>query len=167
MSALDALYHCVSSPRDDGELHANGWPRLTPSFRWNGDEVSVGSTEDDSVSLSVIAFIMFMIFHIAAVVKVRSRIYEFPPDRFYRTAMQFSQGAFSQMSLPSIQCLVVLICASMLSPGQVKLWTLVHLALAHCVELGIHREPQGDGELDLASMQIRRFTFWTIYSLDR
>lgn len=167
MSVLDAMYVCVSRTRDAGDLLTNGWPRTMPSFRWNGKDVSVESAEDDTVSLPVVGFIVFMIFHIAAVVKVRSQVLNFSPERFYQTALQFSQGAFSQVSLPSVQGLVILICSSIFSPGQVKLWTLVHLALSHCVELGIHREPQDDGEFDSAEIQIRRFVFWIVYSLDR
>jgi hypothetical protein len=166
MSALAALYSCVSSA-SDADLYQSGWPRATPTFRWNGVQVTPGATEDETVSLSVVAFIFFMIFSISALVKVRSRVYDFPPDKFYRAAMHISQGAFAQVSLSSIQALVMLIAHSMLTPAEVKLWTLVHLALAHCVEVGIHREQHEDGPPNFVLQQIRRFTFFTIYSLDR
>ncbi|KAM0545332.1 hypothetical protein ACHAPJ_011404 [Fusarium lateritium] len=61
----------------------------------------------------------------------------------------------------------MLITHSMLTPAEVNLWTLVHLGLAYCVEIGIHREQGQTNPEDFAIQQIRRFTFFTIYSLDR
>lgn len=138
-----------------------------PPFRWNGRLVTPGVPEDHGVTLPVIAFIIFMVFNIAAIVKVRTRVYEFPPQRFYSAAVHFSKDAFSQISLPTIQAMVMLINHSMLMPAEINLWTLVHLASAHCVELGIHREHHSERAEDFAMKQIRRFTFFTIYSLDR
>ncbi|KAK2046715.1 fungal-specific transcription factor domain-containing protein [Colletotrichum somersetense] len=109
-----------------------------------------------------------MVFNIAAIVKVRSRVYKFSPERFYRAALHFSRDCFSQISFPSIQALVTLIIHSMLTPGEVNLFTLVHIGLAHCIELGIHREPPPAGDPnDVKNQQIRRLAFFTIYSLDR
>lgn len=137
------------------------------SFRWNGRLVTPGVPEDHGATLPVIAFIIFMVFNIAATVKVRTRVYEFPPQRFYNAAVHFSKDAFSQISLPTIQAMVMLINHSMLMPAEINLWTLVHLASAHCVELGIHREHHSERPEDFAMKQIRRFTFFTVYSLDR
>ncbi|KAM0490364.1 hypothetical protein ACHAP8_011639 [Fusarium lateritium] len=138
-----------------------------PPFRWNGRTIVPGVSENHGTTLPVIAFILFMVFNIAAIVKVRTRVYEFPPQKFHRAAVLFSKEAFSQISLPTIQALVMLVNHSMLTPAEINLWTLVHIALAHCVELGIHRELQIVQPEDVALQQIRRFTFFTIYSLDR
>ncbi|KAF7555172.1 hypothetical protein G7Z17_g2341 [Cylindrodendrum hubeiense] len=166
LSALDALYSCVAySLENDSFPH--GWPSEFEAFRWNGRLVSPHHPDAKAIPMPVIAFIIFMVFNIAAIVKVRSRTYEYPPDRFYRAASHFSKDAFSQTSLPSIQALVCLITHSMLTPADVNLWTLIHIALAHCVELGIHREEPLINSEDLPYQQIRRFTFFTIYSLDR
>jgi hypothetical protein len=119
------------------------------------------------IPMPVIAFIIFMVFNIAAIVKVRTRIYEFPPDRFYRAAAHFSKDAFARISLTSIQALICLVIHSTLTPAEVHLWTVIHVALAHCVELGIHREEPSAGSEDLDYQRVRRFTFFTIYSLDR
>lgn len=122
--------------------------------------------------MPVIAFNMFMVFNIASIIRVRSRIYENAPERFYRAALCFSQDCFAQISLPSIQALVTLSIHATLVPADVNLWTLLHIALAHCVELGIHREEvEDDHGLEDAHLtqyrQARRFVFFTIYSLDR
>ncbi|KAM5347538.1 hypothetical protein ACJ41O_007362 [Fusarium nematophilum] len=165
-SALEAIYSCLLGPLDNDEL-PHGWPSTMPPFRWNGRQVTPGVLEDEGVSMPVVAFILFMVLNIGAIVKVRSRIYEFPPQRFYRAAIHFSKDAFSQISLSSIQALVMLVIHSMLTPAEINLWTLVHLGLAYCVELGIHREQAQTTPEDFAFQQIRRFTFFTIYSLDR
>uniref|UniRef100_A0A8H7KAI5 Zn(2)-C6 fungal-type domain-containing protein n=1 Tax=Bionectria ochroleuca TaxID=29856 RepID=A0A8H7KAI5_BIOOC len=139
-SALDAIYDCLQDPLLDDDFR-NGWP--------------------------IVAFTLFMILNIGAIVKVRSRIYEYPPQRYYRAAIHFSKDAFSQISLPSLQGLVMLVVHSMLTPAEVNLWTLVHLALAYCVEIGVHREQAELSASDFTYQQVRRFTFFTIYSLDR
>ncbi|KAL6922886.1 hypothetical protein FSST1_000160 [Fusarium sambucinum] len=166
LSAIDAIYICVLEPGEVGSS-PHGWPSTMPPFRWNGRTIVPGVSENHGTTLPVIAFILFMVFNIAAIVKVRTRVYEFPPQKFHRAAVLFSKEAFSQISLPTIQALVMLVNHSMLTPAEINLWTLVHIALAHCVELGIHRELQNVQPEDVALQQIRRFTFFTIYSLDR
>ncbi|KAH0422908.1 hypothetical protein CcaCcLH18_12510 [Colletotrichum camelliae] len=167
LSALDALYSTFSCSLDDDPF-PHGWPSTMQAFRWNGRQRLPGDQGVHSVPMPVVAFILFMVFNIAAIIKVRGRVYEFPPEKFYRAALHFSKDCFSQISLSSIQALVVLIVHSMLTPAEVNLWTLIHIALAHCVELGIHREPLNAIEsADFENQQIRRLTFFTIYSLDR
>ncbi|TDZ10337.1 Positive regulator of purine utilization [Colletotrichum sidae] len=167
LSALDALYSTFSCSLDD-DVFPHGWPSTMQAFRWNGRQRVPSDQGVHTVPMPVVAFILFMVFNIAATVKVRSRIYEFPPERFYKAALHFSRDCFSQISLSSIQGLVMLIVHSMLTPAEVNLWTLIHIALAHCVELGIHREPPVAAEAgDFENQQLRRLTFFTIYSLDR
>nr|XP_036581400.1 aconitate hydratase [Colletotrichum truncatum]KAF6789751.1 aconitate hydratase [Colletotrichum truncatum] len=166
LSALDALYSTFECSLDGPFPH--GWPSTMQAFRWNGRQRLPGEQGLHTVPMPVVAFILFMVFNIAAVVKIRSRVYEFPPERFYRAALHFSKDCFSQISLSSIQALVVLIIHSMITPAEVNLWTLIHVALAHCVELGIHREPPAPAQPgDYENQQIRRLVFFTIYSLDR
>ncbi|KAF9876830.1 hypothetical protein CkaCkLH20_05676 [Colletotrichum karsti] len=167
LSAVDALYSTFGCSLDD-DTFPHGWPSTMQAFRWNGRQRLPDDQGVHTVPMPVVAFILFMVFNIAAVVKVRSRVYEFPPERFYKAAVHFSKDCFSQISLSSIQALVVLIVHSMITPAEVNLWTLIHIALAHCVELGIHREPPTPTQPgDYENQQIRRLTFFTIYSLDR
>ncbi|KAH6695429.1 fungal-specific transcription factor domain-containing protein [Plectosphaerella plurivora] len=165
MSALDALYHGATSPVDQDVL-LSGWPSSTPPFRWNGRTVAPGQQHRDVVPLPAIAFIVFMTFNLASLVEVRSRNYTHSPDKFYQTALSFSQACFSQISLTSIQGLVALVVHSILTPAETHLWTILHVALAHCVEIGVHREEPHEAD-DFNHQQIRRFVFYTIYSLDR
>lgn len=166
-SVLEAFYSYFGMPDRNEDFHL-GWPSGMPSFWWNGRQINPGiSSDNHGTPLPVIAFIVFMIFNIGAIVKVRSRVYEYPPQKFYRAAVYFSRDAFSHISLSSIQALVMLVVHSMLTPAEINLWTLLHLGLAHCVELGIHREQNELPVEDFDVQQIRRFTFFTIYGLDR
>jgi hypothetical protein len=165
-SAIEAIYSCLDDILES-EVSPQGWPSLMPPFVWNGRTVIPGSLNDEGITLPVVAFIIFMVLNLGALVKLRSRNYDFPPQRFYRAALNFSKEAFSHVTLSSIQSLITLIMHSLLTPAEVNLWTLVHLGLAYCVEIGIHREQGETQPDDLAMQQIRRFTFFTIYSLDR
>jgi hypothetical protein len=166
LDALDALYHASMSTVDPDDLLLFGWPTSTPPFRWNGRTVAPGHQQRDVVPLPTIAFIIFMTFNLASLVEVRARNYSHSPDKFYKTALSFSQACFARISLTSIQGLVALVVHSILTPAETHLWTLLHVALAHCVEIGVHREEPHEVE-DFDHQQIRRYVFYTIYSLDR
>ncbi|KAF5547600.1 pyrimidine pathway regulatory 1 [Fusarium phyllophilum] len=165
-SAVEAIYSCLGGILEC-DISSQGWPASMPPFRWNGRVVVPGVSNEEGVTLSAVAFILFMVFNIGALVKVRSRNYDFPPQRFYRAALHFSKEAFVHITLSSIQSLMMLVMHGMLTPAEVNLWTLVHLGLAYCVETGIHREQSQPNPDDFAMLQVRRFTFFMIYSLDR
>lgn len=165
-SAMDALYDALPF-LPEGRPLPGGWPSTTPPFRWNGWMRDVRDPASKVVPLSNIAFILFMVFNIGAIVQVRSRVYDHPPDRYYRTAKKFAKDCFSYINISSIQAEVLLMVHSMLTPGEMNLWTLLHIAWAHCVELGIHREPATLGIGNEAHQEVKRKTFYTIYGLDR
>jgi hypothetical protein len=165
-SALEAIYECLSAPLDTNPLH-NGWPSTLTTFRWNGQYVRPTSSDSCDTSMPVIAFIFFMIFNIAATTKIRARIYEYSPEKFYRSALLFVSESFSRTTLSGIQALVLLIIRSLLSPNENNLWTLVHIGIAHCIELGLHRRPAQVSQEDMDHQRVKSFIFFTVYSLDR
>ncbi|KAI0486362.1 hypothetical protein F4859DRAFT_470082 [Xylaria cf. heliscus] len=166
LAAIEALHHCASSSQTDIILNG-GWPDSLPGFQWNGRQVPNVENGGSNTPLSVIAFIVFMVFNIAAIIQVRSRVYDYSPTKFYRTAVQFSADCFSQTSLSSIQALIMLIIHSSYTPAEANIWTLVHIGLAQCVELGVHREHVPGSSAEERCVQLKRFVFYTIYSLDR
>ncbi|KAF4341948.1 pyrimidine pathway regulatory 1 [Fusarium beomiforme] len=165
-SAVEAIYSCLDSI-SESDVSPHGWPSTVPPFRWNGRIITPGISNAEGVTMSAVVFILFMVFNIGALVKVRSRNYDFPPPGFYRAALHFSREAFSHITLSSIQALMMLVMHGMLTPAEVNLWTLVHLGLAYCVDIGIHREQDQLRADDFSWQQVRRFTFFTVYSLDR
>ncbi|KAH8889008.1 hypothetical protein GQ53DRAFT_870729 [Thozetella sp. PMI_491] len=165
-SALEALYDSSSHSLDD-DILVNGWPRATRAFRWNGQLVEPTRTKDPAVSMPVVAFILFMTFNIAAIIKVRSRIYEFAPEKYYKSALHFASHTFSHISLSTIQAVVLLAVRSLLTPAEAHLWTLIHIAMAHCVEIGVHRDNARVAPQHRCHQEIRRSVFFSVYHLDR
>lgn len=125
------------------------------------------SSTANAPPMPVAALTMFMVFNISAIIKVRSRVYEYSPERYYRLATRFSADCFSQILLASIQALMLQIVHCLHTPAEASVWTLIHVGMAHCVELGLHREP-GPGNTDPAAVQqVKRLVFYTYYGLDR
>ncbi|POS75508.1 hypothetical protein DHEL01_v206102 [Diaporthe helianthi] len=167
LQGLDALYDCASStlPEDDG--FRSGWPRSSKDFRWNGCRFDPQQPCAVSVPMPVLAFIIFMVLNIAAIVRVRARVHTLSPETFYAAALHFSQDCFSHISLSTIQALTVLLVHCLLIPAEANIWTLTHIAMAHCVELGVHRDQPPGAHFGWDHQQLRRSIFHTIYSLDR
>lgn len=167
LEGLDALYECASSSLLDDDPFRDGWPQSMKQFRWNGFRDDPQRPGAIPVPMPVLAFIVFMVLNIAAIVRVRSRVDTPSPEGFYTAALHFSQDCFSHISLSTIQALAVLLIHCLLIPAEANVWTLTHLAMAHCVELGVHRDrPQG-AHYEWDHQQLRRSIFYTIYSLDR
>lgn len=167
LQGLDALYECASSTLPEDDVFRNGWSRSTKGFRWNGCRVDPQQPSAMSIPMPVLAFIIFMVLNIAAIVRVRARVHTLSPETFYAAALHFSQDCFSHISLSTIQALTILLVHCLLVPAEANVWTLTHLAMAHCVELGVHRDQPQGAHYDWDHQQLRRSIFYTIYSLDR
>lgn len=64
--------------------------------------------------------------------------------------------------------MLLLAVQSLIEPAGVDVWTLSHVAMAHCIDLGLQREPGGTSTDDSAVVAtVQRFIFYTVYSLDR
>lgn len=165
--ALSALYSSSSYNLNDEPLLPNGWPTVLEPFHWNGQTVQPALLNGECPPMPVVAFTMFMVLNISAIIKVRSRVYEYSPERYYRLATRFSADCFSQVSLATTQALTLQIVHCLHTPAEASVWTLIHVGMAHCVELGLHREP-GPGNTDPAAVQqVKRLVFYTYYGLDR
>ncbi|KAJ5692619.1 hypothetical protein N7462_002042 [Penicillium macrosclerotiorum] len=107
-----------------------------------------------------------MSFSLAATVLTRKKNYDYSPTRFHRTALSAASETFSNISLTSLQGTLLLAVQALVEPASVNVWTLTHIAMSHCIDLGLHREPR-DTESSKATTTILRFVFYTVYSLDR
>ena len=165
MSALEALYFCTEV-QNDAEITVNGWPESMKSFYFNGEIGTVADRTHPPITIHTAAFHVFMVLNLAATMRTRARDFEFAPAQFYRAAMAVSQECFSGTSLPSLQGVLLLTIHTLLAPAEMNIWTLVHVCMAHCIDLGLHREPK-QRELNAVARNTRRFVFHCIYSLDR
>lgn len=137
-------------------------------FSYNGKiDIAFGKATTP-ISISTAVYHIFMAFSLAATVVTRKKNYDHSPSKFYRMAMSTSSECFSQISVHSLQVMLLLVVQSLIEPAGVDVWTLSHVAMAHCIDLGLQREPGGSSAENPAVVAtVRRFIFYTVYSLDR
>ncbi|KAJ5336886.1 uncharacterized protein N7506_004908 [Penicillium brevicompactum] len=167
VNAYKALYTCSEHGYDE-TANLNGWINSVSPFSYNG-KIDVAFGEPISpISISTAVFHVFMAFSLAATVLTRKKNYDHSPSKFYRMAMSTSSESFSHISVHSLQALLLLVVQSLIEPAGVDVWTLSHVAMAHCIDMGLQREPGGpSAESPAVEATIRRFIFYTVYSLDR
>ncbi|KAL2831279.1 hypothetical protein BJY01DRAFT_254354 [Aspergillus pseudoustus] len=161
----EALYE-FSSTTHSHKTGRHGWPLDLPAFAYNGEMDIRNGQYETSIPIYTAAFHLLMIFSIASTVRVRRRQLEDSPQRLYKAAISFSPHFLSGPSLTGIQSLVLLIAHSLMTPSGINIWTMVHLCMANCVDIGLHREMASSPHNRLP-IHIRRMVFWTVYSLDR
>lgn len=163
---IDSLYICAASePRC--LLQHNGWPVTVQPFDYNGEEHISNGRKLIPIPVHVAAFQLFLVLSIGAILQIRRRLYYHVPGRFFSSALSLSNHVFSGTSLPSLQALLLLLVHSLVEPGGPDIWTLTHLAMAHCVDLGFHREVGENMKFSRVAVEMRRRVFYSIYSFDR
>ena len=166
LDAVEALYQCAVTGATD-EIGFNGWPTTVQPFAYNGELQVSKDTECTPISVFTAAFHVFMVFTLASTVRVRQRVYDFAPKQFYQTAMSFGPQCFSSTSTFSLQATLLLAVYSIISPAELNVWTLTYVAMAHCVDLGLHRATSANSSTSQASVLTRKMLFFSVYHLDR
>ncbi|KAH6708928.1 transcription factor domain-containing protein [Leptodontidium sp. MPI-SDFR-AT-0119] len=86
----------------------------------------------------------------------------------FKSAISLSKHVFGTISMPVLQSVLLLIVHSLIDPdGCNNVWTLTHIAMAHSIDLGIHREVGNSGKFSGLAAEMRRRVFFCAYSLDR
>ncbi|CZR52007.1 uncharacterized protein PAC_01884 [Phialocephala subalpina] len=163
---VDALYQCVLNPPDT-PIQYNGWPSTVAPFDYNGEEHISPGRQLIPISAHVAAFQYFVALSIGATLQIRSRKYSHNPEKFFNSAISLSTHVFGTISLPVLQAVLLLIVHSLIDPAGCNVWTLTHAAMAHAVDLGIHREVSTSGKFSNLAVQMRRRVFLCVYSCDR
>lgn len=166
ISAVSALYKCAASDATT-EIGHNGWLHTIEPFTYNGEFDILRNDHCTPVSVFTATFHVFMVFTLAATVRTRQRIYDFAPNQFYRVAMSTSQHCFSNTSTASLQATLLLAAYSLLGPAELNIWTLTYVAMAHCIDLGLHRTPSADSDMNRPAFLTRKMLFFSVYHLDR
>lgn len=167
INAYNALHACGQRGYDPARLDQNGWLHDIKRFPYNGKMDVVNGRAFTPISISFAVFHVFMVFSLAATVLTRKKNFDHPPIRFYRMAMLAASECFSNISVPALQGVLLLAIQGMTEPAGLNIWTLVHIAMSHCVDLGLHREPNDPSDLPPVALAVRRLIFYTVYSLDR
>lgn len=166
LSALAALYECAAAERTT-PIGFNGWVESVAAFSYNGEFEQSRGVSVTPISIFTATFHLFMAFTLAATIRMRERLYDFAPNQFYKVAMSVSQECFSDTSIPTLQATLLLAVHGLLSPAEVNIWTLTHVAMAHCIDLGLHRATNSDAVTSPTALLTRRLVFYCVYHLDR
>ncbi|KAJ5087182.1 hypothetical protein N7456_010798 [Penicillium angulare] len=165
INAYRALYMCTQVEYN-GSLDKNGWVDSINTFSYNGKLDGTAGSISTPISISTAVFHVFMAFSLSATVLTRKKNYDYSPTRFQRMAMSTTSETLSNISVASLQAILLLTVQSLIEPAATNAWTLSHIAMSHCIDLGIHREPS-DPDMSRAASAISRFIFYSVYSLDR
>ncbi|PWY74512.1 hypothetical protein BO94DRAFT_474531 [Aspergillus sclerotioniger CBS 115572] len=164
-NAYWALHESTKMERP-GKHDSNGWMEGIRPFEYNGKIDVVEGKESTPISVFTAAFHVFMVFSLAATVLTRKKNFDHSPTRFYRLAIAEASDCFSSVSVTALQGILLLAVHSMACPAGLNIWTLSHIAMSHCIDLGLHREPD-PSSASKTSLAINRLIFYTVYSLDR
>lgn len=119
------------------------------------------------ISAHVAAFQLLMALSIGATLQIRSRRYSHYPKIFFQSAIDLSSRVFGNISLPSLQSILLVVVHSLIDPGGCDVWTLTHIAMAYAVDLWIHREASASGLFSSTAIELHSRVFFCVYSLDR
>ena len=86
---------------------------------------------------------------------------------FVSQALQHADRALMPGYTSQIQSLILLTQYSMLDPAHFDSWNLIGFTSRAVIDLGFHQDPPPEQLSDKAVLDMRRKTFYCVYSLDR
>ncbi|SCB65550.1 unnamed protein product [Fusarium graminearum] len=110
-------------------------------------------------------FRAFMLCAIGSVLPYRNRIHDRHPGAYYNAALQYLGTEFLTRGLDSVQDLLLICRFGIYHPIGTSVWDVVRVCGRLCIELGLHNNPNVQG--DLLQTQLRRRIFWQFYLIDR
>ncbi|GCB25013.1 positive regulator of purine utilization [Aspergillus awamori] len=166
INAYLALYESTQM-EPTGQYDSNGWMEGLEPFEYNGMADKESGKQSTPITVFTAVVHVFMVFSLAATVLTRKKNFDYSPTKFYRMALAETSSCFSSVSVTSLQGILLLAIHSMICPAGLNIWTLAHLAMSHCIDLGLHREPSPSTSVSRTSLAVKRLIFYTTYSLDR
>lgn len=86
---------------------------------------------------------------------------------FVSQALRHADRALMPGYISQIQSLILLTQYSMLDPAHFDSWHLIGFTCRAVIDLGFHQDPPPEQLSDKAVLDMRRKTFYCVYSLDR
>ena len=163
---IDGLYR-VAATSGEPALQHNGWPTDLVAFEYNGESLLIDNKPCVPISIHAAAAQLFYVLSIAAQLQIRRRRFVYNPARYYEQALALSQGAISEVSISSLQTILLHVLHSFLSPDGGSTWISLHMAMAFSIDLGLHRDVRPSLRFPEVAVQMRRQIFFSTYSLDR
>ncbi|KAL4949237.1 fungal-specific transcription factor domain-containing protein [Aspergillus filifer] len=112
-------------------------------------------------------FKIFMVYAIGAAILRMTELYDStPPRQYFVTAMQYQPAIQENLSINSIETLMLLAMYNLQSSASSSVWYMMGLATRICVDFGMHREA-GYRRLRPYEAQRRKRLFWSVYLNER
>ncbi|WPB06904.1 uncharacterized protein RHO25_011564, partial [Cercospora beticola] len=163
---VDALYAAAEASPSCALQH-NGWPDSVRVFSYNGVVGRHDGRDTIAIPIRTAATQIFFVLSIAADLQTRKRIFSADPSRFHAQALALFQLAIAEVSLAAVQSMVLYVLHSFLTAESGNIWVVLHIALAHAIDLGLHRNVTASGRTTETASQMRRRVFFSLYALDR
>ncbi|KAH8592216.1 fungal-specific transcription factor domain-containing protein [Bisporella sp. PMI_857] len=164
---INTLYQCIAATEITASSKHNGWCANVEPFPYNGEEYLSEGQKRIPISAHIAAFQLLMALSIGATLQIRGRRYSHDPKLFFNSAIGLSSHVFGSISLPALQCILLVIVHGLIDSDGCDVWTLIHIAMAHVVDLGIQRETSNSDLFSPTAIEMRRRIFFCVYSLDR
>lgn len=114
-------------------------------------------------------WLVYMVLAIGSTAQSRAKNDDYYLDglRFVARALQHADRALMPGYTMQIQSLILLTQYSMLDPAHFDSWHLIGFTSRAVIDLGMHQDPPPEQLSDKAVLDMRRKTFYCVYSLDR
>ncbi|KAI0161163.1 fungal-specific transcription factor domain-containing protein [Hypoxylon sp. FL1284] len=114
-------------------------------------------------------WLVYMVLAIGSVAQSRAKNDDYYLNglRFVARALQHADRALMPGYTTQIQSLILLTQYSMLDPAHFDSWHLIGFTSRAVIDLGFHQDPPPEQLSDKAVLDMRRKTFYCVYSLDR
>lgn len=116
-----------------------------------------------SIETSMSGFVIPMVFAISS---LTSNSHDFPKvaalsESLHADAMRYSE-LLHQASVPSLQCLLLLLQLALLLPCTANSWYVTGEAMRMAIGLGLHQEPEASDTVDSNHAELMRRIFWVV-----
>lgn len=165
-SLVTALFSSFDVTSPEG-LSQNGWPTDMAAFEYNGQRPNSETNKSDTISTNTAAALLLYILATAAHLQNHKHRFGSDPRPYEDLALQLMSSSLGDVSLESVQLIVLSILHGFISGKGGNPWVFLHLGMAYAIGLGLHRAAQDTSCFSREHMQIRRRVFFCLYTLDR
>lgn len=157
-----------SAPGSSGpSLQPSGWPAHVAPFSYNGELAHLDGKEISPISLPTAAAILLSVLCASSYLQAHNVRFGPDPRRYDDKAFALTSAALADISVPSVQLVVLSVIQGFLSQRSGNSWVLLTLGMAYAVDMGLHRDTAEFGRFSPVVSQMRRRSFFCLYRLDR
>lgn len=163
---VDAVYASIeTSPVSP--LGHNGWPVHVTAFSYNGELAHVGDEQVSPISLPTAAAILLSVLSTSSYLRAHNIRFGPDPRRYDDKAFALTSAVLAEISVSSVQLVVLSVIQGFLSQRSGNAWVLLTLGMSYAIDMGIHRDTSGSRNFSPLITQMRRRSFFCLYRLER